>query len=179
MNNTSFYKQKINKKNTAPPYISIFGKFIRLPKYDFKFLDPSAGVWSTPEDLTHFLIANMNNGSYKGEKILENKTINLMHTIQYPKSKDRLLSNFLQGKVTLQHGLGWFFIDIFDIKLEGHAGRAPGYCCHMYVLNYSKGEGIVLLSNGPILLPAALSSKKTLDNYLDLLKLIIAKVETL
>jgi CubicO group peptidase (beta-lactamase class C family) len=197
MTNTSFYPNSLNQKKLMKPYTLIVQKLIPLaskediafnpivqrllplPKYDFQFLDPPAGLWTNAEDLSHFLIAHMNGGVYNGYSILKESTVDIMHTLHYPNSTDSLLANFMAGNLKLQHGLGWFFIDLLGLKLEGHAGASPGYNCHMYVVNTTNGEkaGLILLANGPMLAPAAFSGIFAVFKYMKLLELILEKVD--
>ena len=199
MINTSFSSSNLNQKKLMKPYTLILQKLIPfvskeyisfnpivqrllpLPKYDFKFLDPPAGIWTNSEDLSHFLIAHMNSGKYNGVSILDKSTVDIMHTLQYPNSTDSLLANFMAGKLKLQHGLGWFFIDLLGVKLEGHAGASPGYNCHMYVVNATNGEktGLILLANGPMLAPAAFSGIFAVFKYMKLLDVILEEVDEL
>ena len=180
MKNTSFSLIKLDKKRIAPPYINIGGLLIPLPTYDFKFLDPPAGLWTTTEDLSHYLIAHINNGVYNNVRILENATVGLMHTVQYPNSTDKLLGLFFGGNAPMQHGLGWFKLNFSGKNIEGYTGGAPGYSCHMYTLNFTGEQiGIILLANGPFLYRAAIFGKYTMNNYNWLFELIYKKVEEL
>jgi CubicO group peptidase (beta-lactamase class C family) len=177
MHNTSFYARKLNRSKISQPHISAFQGLIPLPKYDLKMLDAPAGLWTNANDLSKFFIALINNGSYKNIRILEKDTVDLMHTKQYPNSKDFLLGLMFRAKTTVHHGLGWFFINVFDLELEGHTGGAPGYSCHMYITKDKKNEtvGIIVLANGPMLFPALVSSRIVIKGYENILKLIIEK----
>lgn len=178
MSNTSFYLNKIDKERIAPPYANIGGLFIRYPIYDFIFLDPPAGLWTNSEDLSHFLIAHMNNGTYKGVRILKNDTISLMHSVQYPGSNDILLGLFLGKWATIQHGLGWNKFNFSGTNIEGHAGGAPGYSCHMYTFNFTKEKmGVILLANGPFLSRASVFGFFTTNSYKWLFEMIYKKID--
>lgn len=199
MTNTSFSTNNLNQRKLVKPYALILTRLIPfyskrsipfnpivtrlmpLPKYDFQFLDPPAGLWTKAEDLSHFLIAHMNGGVCNGERILEENSVNIMHKLHYPNSTDTLLANFMGGQLKLQHGLGWFFINLLDVKLEGHAGASPGYNCHMYVVNCTNNEkaGLILLSNGPILGPAAFLGRFSVNKYMKLLEVILQKTDEL
>lgn len=181
MKNTSFDANKLDQDNLVKPYTSISNRLIPLMKYDFSFLDPPAGLWTNAEDLSHFYIAHLNYGVYNKTRILKEETVKIMHTKQYPNSTDNLLKEFMAGELKLQHGLGWFFVDLYDFQLEGHAGAAPGYNCHMYAVNKEGHEktNLILLSNGPILFPAAFSGKYTINGYMMLLDFVLQKADKL
>lgn len=177
MVDTSFNPGKLDQNRLAQPYVNVFQINTPLPKYDLFFLDAAAGLWTTGKDLSHFLIALMNGGVYNGTRILEESTVNLMHTKQYPGSYDIFLGLLFRGNIRVQHGLGWFFIDAFGLNLEGHTGGAPGYSCHMYTTKDKENEtiGIIVLGNGPMLFPSAISSRLVINGYEAFLKLLIEK----
>lgn len=178
MDNTSFCPGKLDNKRIVPPYANIGGVFLRYPLYDFSFLDPPAGLWTNAEDLSHYLIAHMNKGVYEGVRILGNDTVRLMHRVQYPNATDKLLGVFLGGWATMQHGLGWNTLNFSGIDVEGHAGGAPGYSCHMYMFNFTGEDmGVILLANGPFLSRAAVFGRYTMTNYKWLFELIYKKNE--
>lgn len=139
MNNTSFQYSKLDKKNHATPYISIGGIYFPMRKKVFASTG-AAGLLSNTEDLSHFLIAHMNSGEYKGEKILNNTTVELMHTVQFPDS-----DNFDQGR---GFGLGWIINknEKNGMIFEGHSGDILGGSGEMLMCK-EKDLGFVLLSN--------------------------------
>jgi CubicO group peptidase (beta-lactamase class C family) len=112
MQNTSFHPDTLNKDRIATPYVRILRLYIPLRHYDYNYVTAAGGIRSTLEDLSHFLIAHLNGGEYNSVRILEEETIELMHTIQYPNSR---------------FGLGWI-VNIKDdgSTLVGHSGGAPG-----------------------------------------------------
>lgn len=179
MKNTSFDFSSLDRGNVARPYGYFCKLFFPLPKYELYLFDPAAGLWTTAEDLSHFLMMHLNGGVYNGKRILKEENVCLMHSIQCPDCYDLLLGNFLGGELTLRHGLGWMHINLLGHKLEGHAGGAPGYNCHMYVLRddeSSEDIGLVLMGNGPILCPAALYGKTTVNSLIKMLELIEEKI---
>jgi len=177
MDNTSFYPETLDRTKIAQSHISAFQGLIPLPKYNLKMLDAPAGLWTNANDLSKFFVALMNGGIYRDIRILEEDTVTLMHTKQYPNSNDFLLGLMFRCRTTVQHGLGWFFIDVFGLELEGHTGGAPGYSCHMYITKGKNNEtvGIIVLANGPMLFPALISSRIVIKGYENILKLIIEK----
>lgn len=179
MTNTSFDPCKLNQTKLSKPYALGLGRrLIPLPKYDFRFLDPPAGLWTNVEDLSHFFIAHMNGGEYKGNRILEEDTVKQMHTKQYPNNTDILLKLLFRGQITVQHGLGWQIADLFGTNIEGHTGGAPGYNCHMYIIEYkeNKSAGAIILTNGPFFSPAIFSYRSTIFGYQYLFETIIQKI---
>jgi len=116
MKNTSFSIANLDKSNLAAPYFWIGGVYIRIPKTDFVFYDPCGGLYTTVEDLSHLFIAHQNGGVYNDVRILDNSTLDLMHTVQYPDSIPYL--GFLR------FGLGWLVWTNSNDEpyLTGHGG---------------------------------------------------------
>jgi len=126
MYNTSFTINDEDKKNLATPYYWIAGIYYRVPKTDFKFLDPAGGMYTTAEDLSHLLIAHLNNGVYKDDRILPESSIEEMHKIQYPDSG--LVKN------TIKLGLGWlvWVNSTNEPIIMGHGGDLLSYYARMF-----------------------------------------------
>ena len=115
MKNSSFNYRDFEIKHLASPYIW-FHKFnVYVKSYTYNFpLTGAGGLRTTVEDLSHFLIAHMNNGSYKNVKILKNSTIELMHNI----------SAVTAGRLYYGFGLGWLIYN--DTNFSGHDGDLLG-----------------------------------------------------
>jgi len=139
MNNSSFNLNNLNKYDVAPPYYLYRGRFIRGQKFDHAFLDPCGGLFSTSEDLSHLLIAHLNDGVYDNKRILEKQTIDLMHIDHYPNS------SLINGH---RYGLGWsiFLDDKGDPEIMGHGGFFLPYLSRMYY-NVTNNVSIIYFFN--------------------------------
>jgi CubicO group peptidase (beta-lactamase class C family) len=119
--NTSFHPDTLDEDRLATPYVRILRLYIPLRHYDYNYVTAAGGVRSTLDDLSQFLLVHMNGGEYNGVRILEEETIELMHTIQYSNSR---------------YGLGWIVNLKDDGKIiEGHTGGAPGGTAFMMMSN--------------------------------------------
>jgi CubicO group peptidase (beta-lactamase class C family) len=115
MKNTSFIMAGLPAENIAACYLRIGRIYLKVPTVDYTFLDPCGGLMTTLEDLSHFLIAHMDNGTYHDVRILNESTIQMMHTVQYPESAPYL--------GVLRFGLGWLvFKEEFGVATHGHDG---------------------------------------------------------
>ena len=101
---------------------------------------------STSTDLGHFLIAHMNKGMYKNNRILSEESINLMHNTS---------QEYYGGKISDSYGFGWMndiinTVEIdgesFSHPLQGHGGRTYGFNSLMY-FNQEAELGVILLIN--------------------------------
>lgn len=51
--------------------------------FDFLSIVPAGGLSSTANDMANFMMAHLNNGTYRGNQILQNETIQEMHNPQF------------------------------------------------------------------------------------------------
>jgi len=160
MFNTSFCVDSYDKKELArPTFKRMFLPRLQLFNYDLGLIGACAGLRTNIIDLSHYLIAHMNNGSYKNVKIMNESTINEMHRIQYPNDT----MNFYNHE--LFHGLGWLHLIINNDTYSGYNGGAFGYSCTM-TYRKSDGAGLLLLSNGHFnRRPFFLSNKRIEEEY--------------
>jgi CubicO group peptidase (beta-lactamase class C family) len=95
-------------------------------------------------DLSHFLIAHVNDGVWNDVRILEKQTIEEMHTIQPPGNFNQMIQAY--------YGLSWLFKEdplIFNVTLMGHYGLSIGITAIMYhiptddvrVIFFANGDG--------------------------------------
>jgi CubicO group peptidase (beta-lactamase class C family) len=139
MKNTSFEMTGLPIENMAACYLRIGRFYLKVPTVDYTFLDPCGGLMTTLEDLSHFLIAHMNKGKYHDVRILNESTIQMMHTIQYPASPPYL--------GVLRFGLGWLiFEEEFGIVTHGHDGDIQFSHARMRVFN-NNTTGVIYFYN--------------------------------
>jgi CubicO group peptidase (beta-lactamase class C family) len=82
MPNTSFRIRNLKKELTAIPY---YVNFNPIGHYSVPYY-PSTTIKSSISEFSHFIIAMMNGGVYKNERILKEETVNEMLRVQYPNS---------------------------------------------------------------------------------------------
>lgn len=82
--------------------------------------DPAGSLYSTAIDLSHFLISNINNGLYKGRRLLEEETVEEMHRLQ------RSAGNSRSGMA-----LTWFRSIHSGHVMLSHTGGLPGFTNHI------------------------------------------------
>jgi len=131
MMNTSYDVEYFGIENQAIPYIYKLGIFLPLPYYNIG-TSASGGIRTTVSDLSHYLIAHINGGIYNEIIILEEDTINIMHTPQYPNYS--------------QYWLGWNNNIISDKEIGGHTGGSFGGMAYMF-MNKSSKIGVLFFIN--------------------------------
>ena len=111
MPGTSFFLSEIDIERLAVPYRYFLVKYIPYEHYCYIGY-PCGSVRTSVIELSHFLIVHMNGGVYNGTQILEEDTVSLMHTAQYPNGG---------------YGLGWGVSDMQDgEKIVWHTGGDLG-----------------------------------------------------
>ncbi len=133
MNNTSFWFSDLNSSQVAVPY-----KYTQeyLPYQHYQLLDyPAGGLRTTVVDLSRFLLAQMNKGTYNDAQILTPESVELMHTII--SESDTYL---------FKYGLGFQIWDIPTGTYVGHTGDLLGVATKMVYEREDK-VGIIMFTN--------------------------------
>ena len=136
MKNSCFVLSLDEKEQYAVPYLRILRCFIALPYFCIPFYS-SAGLKTTIEDLSHFLIAHMNDGIYNETRLLQKETVAEMHKIQYPDSVS------IYG---FQYGLGWVIWDRNNEMYQGHDGDTFG-CASTMEFRTTDKIGVIFFIN--------------------------------
>ena len=125
------------------PFFGITTAYDHLMPYS-RTVKPSAGLFSSAEDLTHFLIAHINQGQYQGNSILSKEGITTLHTpgIQFSENTG--------------YAMGWSVFSFPDMASATpnnsvpigltHAGEWAGYTS-LLVFIPELETGIALLIN--------------------------------
>ncbi|MHA2031069.1 MAG: serine hydrolase domain-containing protein [Candidatus Kariarchaeaceae archaeon] len=116
-----------------------------LPFFNLDELGAGA-LRSTTTDLAYFLIAHMNNGQYKGNRILTEESINLMHDDSQVNYGNQLLESY--GFAWINNKINTLQIDGKSITqpLQGHGGRVFGFNSLMF-FNQESEIGVILFVN--------------------------------
>jgi CubicO group peptidase (beta-lactamase class C family) len=145
MKHTGFNLSRLDINQVAIPYQRFKGKYYTINELGFMLGEtppeqywrmrcyPASGLYTTVSDLSHFLIAHMNDGVYNGTRILKKETVELMHETQ-PGNQ-------------IGYGLAWEHESVRDISVTGHSGTFPGVYTEM-LYNQTADIGVILLTNG-------------------------------
>ncbi|GAK57094.1 beta-lactamase [Candidatus Vecturithrix granuli] len=120
---------------------------VRIPYYEFplgyngSLYSPQGGLRASVNDLSHFLLMQMNRGEYCGVRILRPETVALMHQVHWSGYGE-------QGRYR-QKGLQFHLTDhlVSGVNLLGHAGDAYGLIGNMYC-DREYQFGVIFLMNG-------------------------------
>ena len=103
-------------------------------------LVPAGLWWSSAEDLTHYLIAQLNTGQYQDASILSAAGIELLHQPAVPTPENPIIAEEW-------YGMGWFIREADGLTTISHAGSTPNF--HANLVLIPEGQwGVVILMNG-------------------------------
>jgi CubicO group peptidase (beta-lactamase class C family) len=150
MKHTGFNLSRFDINQVAIPYQRIMGRYYTINQMDFWFgadwtpptqyyrerCYPAGGLYTTVSDLSHFLIAHMNDGVYNGTQILKKETVELMHTPQ----PGNPIGMFW-------YGLAWLTETMKGITASGHEGDLEGIETIM-LYNQTEHIGVIYLATG-------------------------------
>ncbi len=140
MLNTSYRLSDLDVDQIAIPYKFSFGKYI--PYEHYGFIDyPAGSVRTSVTELSHFLIAHLNRGLYHDVQILNESTIELMHTVQYHDNK----------VAASEYGLGWQIWEKRGVTFSGHEGGDIGTLTSMKIRDYDNVSVICFTNVGGLL----------------------------
>ena len=137
MDDTSFKLTCLNASNVAVPYEYLQREY--YPYIHYNIIDyPAGGLRTSVVDLSHFLIAIMNDGVYETTQILSPESVEEMHTIQYQ-----------SNTYNFQYGLGFQIWKTLSGTTVGHTGGLYGVATKM-VFRESNDIGIIMFTNKAI-----------------------------
>jgi CubicO group peptidase (beta-lactamase class C family) len=114
MYTTGFRLRDHDIDTIAVPYEFKNGAYFRHPHYGIHVLYPAITLRTSIEEYSHFIIAHMNGGVWNGIRILNESTVELMHTAHFsPNDK-------------YNYGLGWQVTNTASEKSYGHSGGYVG-----------------------------------------------------
>ena len=141
MNNTSTFVSSYEQSVLPVNYESVDGK---ADKYNYSKTDETmhaaGGIYSSAEDLSHWLLFNLGDGSYNGRQVLSKYSMDELHSAQI---------NYSQTFFTYKrfaYGLGWIRSDYNGQLLIHHFGSYQGSRSH---ISFMPGEraGVATLIN--------------------------------
>ena len=108
---------------------------------------PDSYLISSVEDMAHYLIANLNGGSYNGTSILSPASIQTMHTATTTEVQSYFFKTVGCGnKPGAHYAMGWWNLELNSVPVVCNSGDTPDFHVDM-VQNLQDGWGIVLMMN--------------------------------
>ncbi len=144
MNNTIVLSKDLPAAhNKAAPYTMDQGKIVKIPYCLIDNLAPAGSISSSANDMSKWVMMQLNNGRYEGKDIVPAKAI---QSIRFPNS---IMGNgstiYNRSNFTL-YGLGLELQDYEGRRVVSHTGGVNGYVSSVTMIPSEK-LGIVVLTN--------------------------------
>jgi hypothetical protein len=132
-------KAEAMRDNLAVGHRHWFGQPVPIPDLPLTRGSLASGqLISTAEDLAHYLIAHLNGGRYRGQRILSEARIAELHR--------GVAEQRVMGSLVASYGMGWFVNSVGGTKLVSHGGNVPDFASFIGLLPEQR-KGFVLLFN--------------------------------
>jgi len=146
MTNTSFEPTPVMDERISMPYTVDEKTGSQVPAVRVKAsVWPAGIVYGTIYDQSNWLILNLNNGVFKGKRIIGEKTMEQMFTRQHDKFKGRIEG--IWGNETAGFGLTWWAQVRDGDRYFAHSGSLGGYTAFL-LGNRDRKLGFAILTNG-------------------------------
>lgn len=129
--------------NKCTPYTLVDGKLYKLPWCQIDNLAPAGSISSSVNDLSHWIMMQLNNGQYNNKQIIPAAVIS--ETRKPASILGDGGSMYNKGHFAL-YGLGWFLEEYCGRKIVSHTGGVNGFVTSV-TLAPEEQLGIVVLTN--------------------------------
>jgi CubicO group peptidase (beta-lactamase class C family) len=130
-------------QNTAAAHTVVEGKLQQIPLYFVDNLAPAGSIFSSVNDLSHWLIAQLDSGRWNGTTVIP------MAAIEQTRKPQSIIGNtqhpFNHMNFVL-YGLGWDVSDYEGRRRVSHTGGVNGFVTSVTMIP-SERLGIVVLTN--------------------------------
>lgn len=141
---TASYNRVKNNPNIIDAHAPVNGKAVQIPHDWNEIADAAGGIMSNITDLSKWVIAQLNGGTYgDGKKLFSTKMQNDMWNVQTP---FQVMPNGPYGSGFGGYGLGWVLSDVKGHKQVSHTGGLIGTVTQITLIPDRK-LGIIVLTN--------------------------------
>jgi len=130
-------------KNIAAPHTLVFDTLKLLPYPKLDNLSPAASISSSANDMSHWLICQLDSGRYDGKQVIP------FSVIKITRRPESIIGNsnptFNSTHFSL-YGLGWELTDYESREIVSHTGGVNGFVSSVTLLP-EENLGVVILTN--------------------------------
>lgn len=142
----SSLKDLDKKGNYATPHARRDNKNYTIPWVDWENVAATGGLISSVEDISKWMIFNLNHGIHKTDTLLTKATRNMVWTPHTNYTVDHTAQNDYNSHFN-GYGLGWGLSDYHGRMRVGHTGGYDGFITAVNLIP-DENLGIVVLTNG-------------------------------
>ncbi|HMN48851.1 MAG TPA: serine hydrolase [Ignavibacteriaceae bacterium] len=129
--------------NIAKPHTFVDGKISKIPIQKIDNLAPCGSIGSSINDLSHWIIAQLDSGKYNNQNVIP--FLAIQRTRQLLSIERRIKHPYNNAHYSL-YGMGWAFQDYEGREIVMHTGGVNGFVTSVTLLPEEK-LGIVVLTN--------------------------------
>ncbi|MFC1493259.1 serine hydrolase domain-containing protein [candidate division KSB1 bacterium] len=144
MKDTAFIPRRDMEERLAIPYVLDSGKQVPAVRYKANVW-PAGIVYGTVIDQATWLITNLNDGEFKGKRLLSLETVDEIMTRQYDQFAGPISNGWLNE--TTGYGLTWWISERNGNTVFAHSGSVSGYTAFL-AGDRDQKIGFAILSNG-------------------------------
>lgn len=135
------FQNFISSPNASKAYTLLNGAVYEITPSNVDNLGPAGSMTSNVNDLSKWLMMQLDNGKYNGKQIIPKQVI-----LETRKSNTIVGNSRGKGNYFNTYGLGWFMKDEFGKKIVTHDGGANGFLSKTVLVPDEK-FGYVILTN--------------------------------
>lgn len=133
----------VKAENIATPHTFVEGKMTLLPFQNIDNLAPCGSIGSSVNDLSNWVIAQLDSGKYDGVNVIPFSAI--QKTRQLLSIERRVRHPYNKTHYTL-YGMGWEFQDYEGKEIVSHTGGVNGFVTSVTLIP-EENLGVVVLTN--------------------------------
>ncbi|MGB5435827.1 MAG: serine hydrolase [Maribacter sp.] len=149
--------------NYAQPHARQKDENYVIPWVDWEYVAATGGLISSVEDISKWMVFNLNNGVIKGDTLLSKATRNMVWTPHNNFMVDHTSENDFDRHFN-GYGLGWGLSDYHGKLRVGHTGGYDGFITAINLIP-DENLGVVVLTNG-VKSPIMAATYYALDTFL-------------
>ena len=130
-------------ENIAIPHSVVDGEIIVLPFENIDNMAPCGSMGSSVNELSHWLIAQLDSGKFGGENVIP---YNVIERTKYPQTIVRKATHPFNKTNFGLYGMGWALQDYERRQIVSHTGGVNGFVTSVTLIPEAK-LGVVVLTN--------------------------------
>jgi len=142
-NTLALSKDFPNASNKCSPYTMTEGKLVKIPFCSIDNLAPAGSIGSSANDMSHWVMMQLDNGKYNGQQVVP------FSAIAQTRTPHSIIGNggsmFNKAHFSL-YGLGWDLQEYCGRKIVSHTGGVNGFVTSVTLIPEEK-LGIIVFTN--------------------------------
>jgi CubicO group peptidase (beta-lactamase class C family) len=153
-------------QNVASPHAPRGGSMQPIAWLDLDNAGPAGSITSTARDMAQYARLMLGKGSYRGRRILSERTVEELHTPHMVIPRESIFDWLFPDAHHLLYGLGWILHDYHGVKVVEHGGQTDGMHGQLALVP-ELGLAVVVLTNSVLLGYPAAIGYRIVDAYLN------------